>query len=69
MRALLDVMRENEAKASVQNSATFFAALLWNASKDLTVLDPEVGEKELINAVAAALAKLPPALAKLPPMS
>ena len=59
MHALLDLMRENEAEASVQNSAASFAALLWAASKDLTVLDPEVGEKELINAVAAARAKLP----------
>ena len=56
MRALLDLMRENEAR--VQEIATACAAVLESASEDLTILDPEVGEEELIQAVAAALAKL-----------
>ena len=56
MRALLDLMRENEA--SVQLSLDGFAAMLESASQQLTILDPEVGEEELIQAVAAALANL-----------
>ena len=49
-------MRENEAK--VQKWAAPCAALLGQASERLTILDPEVGEEELIRAVAAALANL-----------
>ena len=56
MRALLDLMRTNEA--SLQKSFTRCAALLKFASHHLTILDPEVGEGELIQAVAAALANL-----------
>ena len=56
MRALLDLMRENEA--TVQMHVFLFAAVLESASEHLTILDPEVGEEELIQAVAAALAKL-----------
>jgi hypothetical protein len=55
VHALLDLMRENEA--TVQ---TFLApcADLLESARHLTVLDPEVGEQELIQAVAAALANL-----------
>ena len=54
MRALLDLMRENEAR--VQKHADSFARVLEHASHHLTILDPEVGEEELIQAVAATLA-------------
>jgi hypothetical protein len=56
VRALLDLMRENQA--SVQKLAGMCAAVLKLASQQLTILDPEVGEEELIQAVAAALANL-----------
>ena len=56
MRALLDLMRENEA--SVQKLAALCAAVLEQASEYLQILDPEVGQEELIQAVAAALARL-----------
>ena len=57
MRALLDLMRENETR--VQETAPECAAMLEHASMFLTILDPEVGEEELIKAVAAEAAKLP----------
>jgi uncharacterized membrane protein len=56
VRALLNLMHANEARA--QQQATMCAALLRSASQQLTILDPEVGEGELIQAVAAALASL-----------
>ena len=56
MRALLDLIRENEA--GVQKWAAACAAVLERARQHLTILDPGVGEEELILAVAAALAKL-----------
>ena len=56
MRVLLDLMRENEA--TVQKIAAPCAAVLKGARRYLTILDPEVGEEELIQAVAAALASL-----------
>ena len=56
VHALLNLMRENQA--SVQEEAALFAELLKSASQHLTILDPEVGEEELIQAVAAALANL-----------
>jgi hypothetical protein len=49
-------MRENEEE--VQKWAAMCAEQLKLASLHLTILDPEVGEEELIQAVAAALAKL-----------
>ena len=56
MRALLDRMRDNEA--AVQSVAASCAGVLKLASQHLAILDPEVGEQELIQAVAAALANL-----------
>ena len=53
VRALLDLLSENEAR--VQSFAVF-SSVLESASEHLTILDPEVGEEELIKAVAAALA-------------
>ena len=49
-------MRENEAE--VHKFAASCARLLEHASQILTILDPEVGEEELIQAAAAALARL-----------
>ena len=56
IRALLDLMRENQAR--VQKWAAPCAKVLESARQHLTVLDPEAGEEELIQAVAAALANL-----------
>jgi hypothetical protein len=55
VRALLDLMRENEARS--QTVSAVFEAVLKCASEDLTILDPEDGEEELIQAVAAELAR------------
>ena len=49
-------MRENETR--VQNVAAGCASVLESARHHLTMLDPEVGEEELIKAVAAELARL-----------
>jgi len=49
-------MRENETR--VQEMAARCASVLERARHNLTILDPEVGEEELIQAVAAALANL-----------
>jgi len=56
VRALLDLMREHEA--TVQTKAAACVAILVLATLQLKVLDPEVGEEELIKAVAEDLAKL-----------
>ena len=56
MRALLDLMRENEANVQVWAAAC--KELLQQALRHLEILDPEVGEEELIKAVAAEVAKL-----------
>jgi hypothetical protein len=56
VRALLDLMRENETR--VQQMARPCASMLEQARQHLTILDPEVGEEELVQAVAAALANL-----------
>jgi len=56
VRAVLNLMRENEA--SVQKVAARCAAVLELARQHLTILDPEVGEEELILSLAAALANL-----------
>jgi len=57
VRALLDLMRENEKEVQVLAAAC--QELLEHASLFLNILDPKVGEKELIKAVAAEVAKLP----------
>ena len=56
MRALLDLMREN--RALVQDNLVPCQSLLQEASKHLQILDPELGEEELVKSVAAELAKL-----------
>ena len=56
VRALLDLIRENEA--AVQDSASMCTTVLALASEHLKILDPEVGEEELITAVAAEAARL-----------
>ena len=56
VRAVLDLMRENETR--VYNWAVGCAGALGSARRHLTILDPEGGEEELIQAVAAALAYL-----------
>ena len=53
---MLDLRHEN--KARVHKLAAGFAAVLEQARQQLTILDPQVGEEELIQAVAAALAIL-----------
>jgi len=53
---VLDLMREDEAR--MHKLAAGFAIVLEQARQQLTILDPEVGEEELIQAVAAALANL-----------
>ena len=57
MRALLDLMRENEA--AVKDFSAQCRVVLSFASVHLTILDPEHGEEELIKSVAAEMAKLP----------
>jgi hypothetical protein len=56
LRALLDLIRENEA--AVQDFSSECKSLLINVSVHLKILDPVHAEKELISLVAAALAKL-----------
>ena len=56
MRALLDLMRDNEA--TVQELSEHCRNLLIKASTFLKNLDLDHGEEELIELVAAALAKL-----------
>ena len=56
MRALLDLMREN--RALVQDNLVPCQSLLQEASKHLQILDPELGEEELVKSVAAALASV-----------
>ena len=52
MRALLDLMRANESALKIVAEACH--ELLERASFHLKVLDPEVGEEELIKAVLVA---------------
>ena len=58
MRALLDLMRENENGALVQDYLVSRQCLLRQASKHLQILDPELGDEELIKSMAAELAKV-----------
>jgi hypothetical protein len=56
VRALLDLMRENEA--AVQALSSRCERLLRQASGCLRILDPELGNLEIIESVAVELAKL-----------
>ena len=56
MRALLDLMREKGA--SVHSNLAHCRGLLLHATRSLKILDPELGEEELVKSVAAELAKL-----------
>jgi nickel-dependent lactate racemase len=49
-------MRENETR--VQEMAALCVAVLQFARQHLTILDPEVGEEELIKAVAAEVVRV-----------
>ena len=55
MRALLDLLRNNEA--AVKTILRLRESVLLNASHRLKILDPVHGDEELINSVAAELAK------------
>jgi len=54
VRALLDLLNENEAAVETVRHRHI---LLQTASGHLKILDPEHGDAELINSVAAELAK------------
>ena len=56
MRALLDLLRENEAKGHRMLRQT--QDLLDEASSRLEVLDSQRGEEELVKSVAVELANL-----------
>ena len=56
MRALLDLMRDNET--ALQKLAAEYATLLKIASQHLTIFDPTIGKKELIKALASTVAKI-----------
>ena len=58
MRALLAFLRENEAR--VQEAIGQCVHILDEATKHLQILDPELGDEELIESVAAELARLDP---------
>ena len=55
MRALLGLLREDEARVLYLPA---FQELLSNASLQLKILDPELGDEELIKSMAAAVATL-----------
>ena len=52
---MLGLMRENEAPGETMLSLR--QNVLKNARRHLKILDPEYGDEELINSVAAELAK------------
>jgi len=56
VRALLNLLRENEADARIR--ATLFRQILQDACANLKILDPWLGSKELIEFVVAEIAKL-----------
>jgi len=56
VRALLDLMRQ--IGDAVQHILVPCKYILQQASKNLNILDPELGEEELVKSVAAELAKL-----------
>jgi hypothetical protein len=66
VRALLDLVRENETR--LQNVAAICAQILEHARSNLTILDPDVGDEELIKAVATELTRLDAFSPDLPAM-
>jgi len=56
VRALLDLVRENGAL--VEDNLVVCQNLLLQATFDLQILDPELGEEELVKSVAAELARV-----------
>jgi hypothetical protein len=56
VRALLDLLRENEP--AVQGMLHDCQRLLNDAIKRLKILNPELGDEELIKSVAAELSNL-----------
>ena len=56
MRALLDLLRENET--TVHDIRVSSLEVLHEATQHLKVLDPERGDQELIKSVKARLASL-----------
>ena len=57
VRALLHRLREFRAQVKAGRD-TLFVPVLLQASEQLNILDPELGEQELIDLVAAELANL-----------
>ena len=62
MRALLDLLREHEAAGEhhalcLKPELRLHGDILQTAISHLKILDPEHGDKELVNSVAAELAK------------
>ena len=55
MRALLDLLRENEA--AVKTMPILFQTVIQHATAHLKILDPEHGEQDLVKSVAAEQAK------------
>ena len=56
VRALLNLLRENEAE--VRNFLATYQDEMRLAGSHFTILDPELGDEELIQSWAAELAKL-----------
>ena len=56
VRALLNLLRENEADARIK--ATLFQEILRHARANLMILELELGNKELVESVAVEIAKL-----------
>ena len=62
MRALLDMMHKNVD--AFQDNLVSYTHLLQKASERLTILDPELGEEELVKSLAAELAKVKALIAR-----
>jgi len=60
VRTLLDLMRDNEdaVQATLGSASAAYQRLLHKASENFTILDPEMGDEELIKSVTAALAHM-----------
>ena len=56
MRALLDLLRDNEAPEHLLGALN---SVLLDASRHLKILDPEHGDEELVKSMEVARAKLP----------